>query len=131
MPLTTAEQLSQLNARLAKVEAENAALKARLEPKPAPKPKPAVPMYGTTQIDSSGMTGQSYGGAPTMTAGGETWVKERRGNGDWKSPDGIWRDKEGHALPKEQQPAPVGPPAPRTFVDDVIDRIPLTLDGDR
>src|SRR3954462_2051180 len=108
MPLTATEQLSQLNARVAKVEAENAALKSRLEPKPAPKPKPPVPMHGTTQIDPNGRSGQSYGGPPTRQGGGAGLVKERRGNGDWKAPDGIWRDREGNALPKEQQPRPIG-----------------------
>jgi hypothetical protein len=95
MPLSAKEE-----ARLAALEAAIHRIEAKLFP-PPPAPMPAKPVPGTLPVGPHG-AGMNYTGPPsgTATAGGESWIKERKANGDWLDPNcGQWRDSSGNIVP--------------------------------
>jgi hypothetical protein len=86
-----------LNDRVAALEAAIKRIEDRLFP-PAPAPVPPKPIPGQAPQGDYGM---NYCGPPsgTATAGGESWIRERRPNGDWRDPTGLWRDSSGNVVP--------------------------------
>jgi hypothetical protein len=56
-------------------------------------------------------TGAHYSGPPSVpqVARGETWIRERRPDGSWKDPSGMWRYASGELIPATILPRPSGP----------------------
>ena len=86
--------------RIARLEAEIAALKAQLAP-PAPVPeRPAKPLAWAPQGDGSNV-GVNFQGRPSVvpTGDGQVWIKLDPQTGYRKFPDGLLRDDSGAIVP--------------------------------
>ena len=111
MVMNPRQEISLLKTRNAALEAKNAGLEERikvLEERSEPKPPPRVPPP-PAWAGSGENTGSAYCGAPTIAPSGTSWVRERRPNGDWRDPSGMWRTAEGTLVPRVLEPRPVGP----------------------
>jgi hypothetical protein len=131
MVMTTAEKFAEHNGRIGKLEHSLAEIKALLTEltarlPPAPKPPERVPQPPKWAGSGGENTGSSYCGPPSApTTGGETWVRERRENGDWRDPSGHWRDSSGQLVPAVSPPRPAGPertPAHQQAIE-LLDRL--------
>jgi hypothetical protein len=128
MPLTDAERINQLAAKLADERAQGrrrdeeiAALKAGQERIEAlllrrlpPEPKPDIPPKPPAWAQSKPNTGMAYTGPPGPPSGGTNlwggYRKQVDANGNWRDPSGIWRSAEGEIItPASLAPRPVGP----------------------
>jgi hypothetical protein len=120
MVMTVAERLGRLEAQVAKL---TQLVEAKLSP-PAPKPQtPATPPAWAAQNERTGVL---WSGPPSVAqvASGESWVRERKENGDWKDPSGQWRSQTGELIVKPF-PHPIGPERTSSHQTaiDLLDRL--------
>jgi hypothetical protein len=130
MVMTTAEKFTEHSGRISRcekalerIEALLTEINSRLPPPKPPERAPRAPPWA----GSGENTGSSYSGPPSVPpiAAGESWVRERRANGEWRDPSGQWRSSSGELIPATIEPRPSGPERTTAHQQaiDLLDRL--------
>jgi hypothetical protein len=116
--------MTDIDDRIAHLEAEIAELKAQHTPSAPVPERPAKPPSWAQQSTNVGM---AYCGPPSVTPTGDgaVWVREKRSDGSWRDPFGQWRYASGELIPKTVEPHPAGPERTPAHAEAVqlLDRI--------